>query len=227
VNTSRIFLEKIKMTEDKNYWVEAKDFPESYQALFREEQRLLDKYIGDNARVLDLGCGEGRSLRQLAQKTKYLVGIDHDKKTVEKARRDLSDLTDIQIVHSEGTNLPFDSEYFDNALCLGTFTNLGEERVKVLYELKRVLKIDGSIIITAYSEDALEDRLELYRSMNVKIDEVKPNGIVLFSGSVDSVSEQFSRSELELIINQVCLNIIELNKAGIFYAGVLGKVKNS
>ncbi|MBT4165698.1 class I SAM-dependent methyltransferase [archaeon] len=208
------------MNNDTNYWIEMSNFPESYSLLFREEERLLDKYIGDHANVLDLGCGDGRSLKQLSQKTKNLVGVDHDKKIVKKANRDLPN---IKIIYSEGTSLPFDDGYFDNVLCLGTFTNLGDERIKVLSEMKRVLDRNGSIIITAYSEDALEDRLKLYGSSNVEIEEIKPNGTVLFRDSVDSISEQFSRSELETIISKAGLKIMELNKAGIVYSGVLGK----
>lgn len=206
---------------NKNYWVAMEEFPEPYQALFREEERLIDVYIGKNDRVLDVGCGDGRILRQLAPKTNNLIGIDHDEPTVSRARKELVDLPFISVKHCEGSNLPFDDEYFDKVLCMGTFTNLGEERPQVLREMKRVLSRNGLMIITAYSEDALDDRLELYRGSSIEIKEVRPDGTVLFEGSVDSISEQFSRDQLEFIISGADLKIRELKKVGIVYSGIL------
>ena len=108
-------------------------------------------------------------------------------------------------------------------ILLGTFVNLADERFKVLSEMKRVLKEDGLIFITSYSEDALEERLKLYKKENAKIKKVDDNGKVIFEGGVDSISEQFSRGQLESIFSEVGLKIKEIEKVGMGYVCVLSK----
>jgi len=207
-----------------NYWENAvKNLPEPYLKWFEEEKRTLKKYIKKDSKVLDVGCGDGRTLELLSPITKNQVGIDHDKNVVEHARDKLKDIPSIRIIVGEGVNLPFDNESFDNVLCLGTFVNLSDERFKILNEMKRVLKKDGLIFITSYSEDALEERLKLYKRENITIKNIGDDGKVSFEGSVDSVSEQFSKEQLESIFNEVGLKINEIKKVGIGYVCVLSK----
>ena len=208
--------------KDINYWENAmKNLPESYRLWFSEEERLLKKHIEKDSKVLDMGCGGGRSLKFLLPTTKNLVGIDHDKNVVEHAKENFKDYPEVKIILREGKDLPFKDESFDFVLCLGTFVNLGNERFDILNEMKRVLKKEGLIFITSYSEGALQERLKLYKRENSKIKEIKENGTVLFEDSVDAISEQFSKEQLESMFEKAGLNVKEIKKVGIGYVCIL------
>ena len=66
--------------------------------------------------------------------------------------------------------------------------------------MKRVLKKEGRIIISVYSDKALDERLNLYRKLKFKIKEVRKNGAVIFDDPLsEGISEQFSRNQIKEI----------------------------
>jgi len=215
-----------KENDDINYWEKAvKNLPPPYLLWFDEEERMLKKYVEKNSRILDVGCGDGRSLKILLPITKNLIGLDHDEEVVIHAQNSFKNNKEVKIISGEGINLPFENDSFDLILCLGTFANLGSERLGVLNEMIRVLKKGGLMFIGSYSENALEERLKLYKREKVVIKEMKKNGTILFEGAVDAISEQFSKEELISIFNKVKLGIKEIRMVGegIGYVCVLEK----
>lgn len=103
---------------------------------------ILEKYP-QNGKSLDLGCGEGRVAR--ATFTKQIsVGLDSDPEMVKKAK--LSHFYG-KVVLGDACKLPFPDKHFDFI-----FSNSVVEHIEnigdVLSELRRIIKIDGIIVIT-------------------------------------------------------------------------------
>ena len=69
--------------------------------------------------------------------------------------------------------MPFNNEEFDFVICMTTFANFADKKFRVIEEMKRVLKEFGKIIISVFSEDALDERMKIYKSSGVKIKEIK------------------------------------------------------
>ena len=67
--------------------------------------------------------------------------------------------------------------------------------------MRRVLKDEGKIIISVYSNEALKERLALYKKLNFKIKRIETNkGIVtcIFDDfNTEGISEQFSEKQLK------------------------------
>ena len=61
------------------------DIPESYKSWFKDEKLFLHKYITKNSKVLEVGCGDGRSIKDILDITPNIVGIDYDQKAVDDA----------------------------------------------------------------------------------------------------------------------------------------------
>ena len=89
--------------------------------------------------------------------------------------------------------------------------------------MKRVTKKDGKILISCYAEDALPARLEMYKKQNAPIRQILPNGTVIFDFDKANISEQFSRTDIQLIAKNSGLIVKDLIKVGIGYYCALSK----
>ena len=104
-----------------------------------------------------------------------------------------------------------------------TPANFGDEKQKFYAEMKRVVKEEGQILLSVFNEDAMEERLKLYKKVNAKVKEIR-GGRVIFEDFVDiEFSEQFSKSELENIFKEAGLKVLEIKKEVIGYFCRLGK----
>ena len=214
----------MNMKRNIDYWENLLiNLPKSYKKLFEKEKKYLQKIITKDASVLDVGCGNGRSIFDILPKTKNVTGIDHDNKAVADAKNNFSKYSSIKIIKADAAQLPFDSEEFDFVICMTTFANFADKKFKALEEMRRVLKDSGKIIISVFSENALEERMRVYKTSGVKIKEVK-NGTVIFDESLgDSISEQFTKEQLENIFSRSNLKIENITKVNIAYLCTLIK----
>ncbi len=207
------------------FWGELlKDLPKEYQVWFKEEEKYFKKVIKKDSTVLEVGCGDGRSLNDIIPMTENLTGLDHDCTAISQTKERFKKYPKVKIVKGEATNLPFEDKSFDYVTCIGTFANFGKKKFEALEEMKRAVKNDGKIIITVYSENALPARKEIYKKLNTPILEIKENGTVIFDESLgDNISEQFSEEQLREIFKKTRLNIEEIKKVGIAYICKLSK----
>jgi SAM-dependent methyltransferase len=75
----------------------------------------LKRDLSPQMRVLDIGCGSGRTLIELAGLFAEGVGIDNDLAHIELARRNKADsrAANVTFVEGRADNLPFEAESFD------------------------------------------------------------------------------------------------------------------
>lgn len=201
-----------------HYWANILDnLPESYKKWFEEEKRYFQKAMTFDAQVLEVGCGYGRSMQDILLITQNIIGIDHDDKAVSEARNNFSKNPSVKIIKAEATNLPFKNAKFDFVICMTTFANFSDKKFVVLEETKRVLRKNGKIIISVFSEDALEERMKAYKAAKLSVKKVK-NGTVVFDKSLgDNISEQFTKNQLEEVFHRAGLKIEDMTKVNIAY----------
>jgi len=123
----------------------AMEFPGTYYLAYRDLPEIIARYVTGN-KAIDIGCGTGRSTRFLQRLGFDAVGVDIAGKMIEKARQIDPD-GDYRLI--DGGDL---SEFQENAYALAlavfTFDNVPtmEEKVRLLAEMRRLLKADGRII---------------------------------------------------------------------------------
>lgn len=107
---------------------------------------------GAGERILEVGCGEGLFLEQLASDSpdREIYGVDNSRARLEKAQKRLQDngYTKGKFFLEEATQLSFADQYFDAVVCINTLLNIRSfEAVKlILAQMKRVSKKEGKII---------------------------------------------------------------------------------
>lgn len=96
--------------------------------------------------VLDLGCGEGKTMKILSDKGLKCVGIDTSPKMLKKAR----DTGEVML--SRGENLPFRDKVFDIIILKEVIHHIADSET-LLSEVKRCLKDNGYVWILEPTED--------------------------------------------------------------------------
>jgi ubiquinone/menaquinone biosynthesis C-methylase UbiE len=95
-------------------------------------------------RILDLGCGPGHLMHDLARAVGpegSVCGVDVSEEMLAIAARD-----DVELAHVVGTTLPFDADVFDAAVATQVYEFV-EEIQEALVELFRVLRPRGKAVI--------------------------------------------------------------------------------
>jgi 2-polyprenyl-3-methyl-5-hydroxy-6-metoxy-1,4-benzoquinol methylase len=120
-----------------------------------ETKRLLNfsKDLEENARVLDIGCGDGFHLKLLAKygkKSWQLEGIDINKRAVEMAERSKLNVRQGTI---ETLNLP--ENFYDLVLMIQTIEHLAKPD-EMLLNIKKILKPGGQLVIVTDNTDSLD-----------------------------------------------------------------------
>ncbi|HPD82160.1 MAG TPA: class I SAM-dependent methyltransferase [Candidatus Pacearchaeota archaeon] len=194
-----------------------RDLPNSYKKWIDEEKKFLRGKIKKDSKVLEVGCGDGRSLKDIIDITQNLVGIDIDKNAVIIAKKNFEKYPEVNIIEGDGRKLPFENATFDFVICMTSFVNFDNNKYIILEEMGRVLKNKGEIIMSVFNEDAFDERMKIYKKLKAPI--IKTEGTkVIFDKSLGAnTSEQFSKEELDEIFNKESLKINEIKKAGIGY----------
>lgn len=101
-------------------------------------------------RLLDVACGTGRTLAQLAAAHPHLrlTGLDLSPYYLQEARRVLADVADVSLVAENAERLPFRNSHFDIVTSVHLFHELPRAaRRTVLSEMHRVLRPSGLLVI--------------------------------------------------------------------------------
>ena len=120
-----------------------------------EARRSLNRcrHLKDNARILDVGCGDGfhlRLLRQYGNKTWKLEGVDLDQKAVKAATK--AGL-DVHLGRVQDVNLPERS--YDMVFMIQTIEHLEDPR-QVLETIFGLLREGGQLIIVTDNTGSID-----------------------------------------------------------------------
>jgi SAM-dependent methyltransferase len=110
-------------------------------------EALADGWIAAPARVLDLGCGLGVELGELAQRGFEGVGIDTSRVAIERGR---ASQPGVEFLVGDVRNLPFGEGTFDVLLDRGCLHYLSaDDRAQYEREAWRVLRPGGRFLLRA------------------------------------------------------------------------------
>jgi SAM-dependent methyltransferase len=122
--------------------------------------RVIAGRLGDlrDKSVLDVACGRGAWLYELALRGAQVAGMDISTRAVEACR---ARLLEADIREGVAEALPFESGRFDLVTCLGSLEHFLDQP-KTLHEMRRVAKPDAQFLILVPNAGFLTRRLGLY-----------------------------------------------------------------
>jgi SAM-dependent methyltransferase len=109
------------------------------------EQQLAILEIGDDDKVLDLGCGYGRLFPILSRKTSEIFGTDISASMISEARKAYGNvICDLRVEEAEKSSYP--DAFFDRIVCWGVFD--ATNQVAAISEIIRLLRCGGVVLLT-------------------------------------------------------------------------------
>ncbi len=102
------------------------------------------KYLPEG-HVLEAGSGDGRWVGWLISKGWRATGLDWSEKLCKEAEKYIPDG---QFASGDMRKMPFDDNSFSSLIALGSIEHVVEGPVQILKEFRRILKTDGTAIIT-------------------------------------------------------------------------------
>jgi SAM-dependent methyltransferase len=100
--------------------------------------------LGASARVLDVGCGDGRHIVEAARRGCFAVGLDYDVHELIHARHRMGAYR-VDLVAGDASRLPFRDGSFDAVICTETLEHLADD-AGAMSEIARLLRTGGVLL---------------------------------------------------------------------------------
>lgn len=118
-------------------------------------------------RVLDAACGEGYGSELMARSAAAVVGVDLSEAAIAHARERYGARPNLEFVHGDATQLPFDDARFDVVVSFETLEHLREQE-RMIEGFARVLAADGLLIISSPDKRTYSDAMGFQNEFHVR-----------------------------------------------------------
>jgi len=121
-------------------------------------QQIVSELIRPGATVLEIGCGTGTLLLELASQDVKVTGIDNSQVMIQEAQRriaaaDLSSEVEVKKLHALQIEDDFEPGSFDQIVSVLAFSEMSDDEVDCLLgQCRKVLKPAGELILADESE---------------------------------------------------------------------------
>lgn len=187
----------------------------TYYLAFRDIPFILEEYGKNKKKVLDYGCGTGRSLRFIRDLGYAdIVGVDISNDMIKEARN-IDSIGKYELI--ESAKIPFENNTFDIIFMSYVFLEVEEfnEIVNILKEFKRVLKEDGYIIfVTSIVTDIKDEWLSFtydFEENNKELDKCQNLKLLIKDGNIILHDYNWTEKEYEDAITKSGLNLVKLH----------------
>ena len=99
-------------------------------------------------RILDVGCGTGRYIRQLTPSAYRIIAIDLSRNMLARTRQQTGGRTDVCLVQASGSLLPFQPGSFDRLMSGLVIDHMASVQ-GLISEMSAVLTIQGRAVLAA------------------------------------------------------------------------------
>jgi len=137
---------------------------EAVQRYLSDEIQFVCTSTSSSCHALELGCGYGRVLQQIAPFVRCVIGIDTSIDSLCMARKYLAHVDNFALVNMDATSLAFPDGIFDLVFCVQNGIAAFQVDPKVLLSHAiAATKEGGKVLFSTYADEFWEHRLEWFR----------------------------------------------------------------
>ena len=154
---------------------------------------------------LDIGCGLGRHSIQFAKEGFNVTSIDLSQEAIDSAKRwSQHEKLDIQFLHSDMMDIPYEDNSFDCILCRNVISHTDTEGIEtIINKIYNLLKINGECFLTLGSKNAstYKDPKNIIVDENTKLrmDEGPEKGVPHFYADMNIIPRLFKKFKIEYL----------------------------
>ena len=181
--------------------------PRVQQYFHAEIRHVLTRIEAADA-VLELGCGYGRVVMELARVADWVVGIDTSAESLALARQLAESTSNCEFLEMDAVDLHFPDGEFDVVVCIQNgICAFGVDKERLLREAIRVTRPAGRVILSTYAERFWPHRLEWFeqqaeRGLVGDIDhDATGNGVIVCKDGFRA--ETVSPADLKMLCAQI------------------------
>jgi len=108
---------------------------------------LNELKIVKNEYVLDVGCGTGLFIKEIAEMAGFIIGIDISQRMIEVANDKCKHLRNVHLICGDAEYIPLQKKIIDKIFSFTLLQNMPEVH-QIIRELLRIAKSDSKIILT-------------------------------------------------------------------------------
>ena len=179
----------------------------------KEYAKETQKYLSENANVLEVAPGPGYFSIELSKMGKYnITGMDISADFIEICKKNAArENTAINFLQGNVSKMPFEDNTFDFIFCSAAFKNF-KEPVTALSEMYRVLKNNGIALIIDMNHDVSKEILD---EESRKISKSGFERCFMKISFRSLCKGAYSKTELEKMIKQTMFNKNVIKELGI------------
>jgi SAM-dependent methyltransferase len=137
--------------------------PPAARYLAAEIEHLCSR-VPHGARVLELGCGYGRVLAELAAVAGRVVGVDTSLDSLRLARRHVGRSSRVALAAMDAVHLTFQPSSFDLVCAVQNgISAFHVDQRELVQSAVRVTRPGGTVLFSSYADEFWEGRLEWFR----------------------------------------------------------------
>jgi len=187
-----------------------------------EEILFVKNRLGGTERVLELGAGYGRIMKELSSSCASITGVDISQDNVEFGNEYLSGIPNARLLVMDAHNVEF-SETFDVVLCLqNALSAMKTQPLEYIKKVMALLSPGGKAFISSYSAKFWEHRLAWFREQSGKgllgeIDEEQTgDGVIVCKDGFRAVT--LSPNDMDAVgkASGYAYEVTEVNESSIF-----------
>jgi len=158
-------METTKTMQPKDYWNSVSD-TKQFTTPFQAES--FGQYVTTDAKILDVGCGYGRTLNELyTMGYRNLTGIDFSSGMIARGKKQFPHLN---LLVKKDETIDFPDNHFDAVILFAVLTCItsNQEQQALISEIKRVLKPGGILYINDFLLNTDERNITRYQKYETR-----------------------------------------------------------
>ncbi len=176
----------LEMKDNQSYYDDFANWYEKerhggYHAFIDQLQVEVSRPFATGADILELGCGTGLILKELAPVAKSAKGIDISPGMLEQAKA-----RGLDVCVGSATELPFADQSFDFVYSFKVLAHI-EDIKKVMSEVSRVLRPNGVAALEFYNKNSIRTLIKHIKSPHAVSESTNDEEVYTRYDSIDDV----------------------------------------